>query len=113
MAMFFEYSGDSFPGFPLSFWSRWRAFNREKRPINTQHQDAIESPVGIAGRGFRVVADEGNNFEPRLRANRIAIVLPSLHSLTCYAKHLSYLDVGQIPVNACQPEMFAKRLRMR
>ena len=84
-----------------------------KSPTNTQHQNAIGSPVGFAGHGFRVVADEGDNFEPRLRANRIAIVLPSLHSLICYAKHLSHLDLGQIPVNTCQPEMFAKRPRMR
>ena len=62
---------------------------------------------------FRVVADEGDNFESRFRANRIAIVLPSLHSLICYTKHLSHLDVGQIPVNSCLPEVFAKRLRMR
>ena len=86
---------------------------QRKPPTNTQHQDAIESAVGFIGHGLRVVANEGENFASRLRTNSGAIVLPSLHSLICYTQHLSHLDIGQTPVNACQPEMFSKCSRMR
>jgi hypothetical protein len=87
------------------FVRRLHNFMRQKETHNPIKQRLVH--------GLRVVAYEGDNFGPRLRANRIAIVLPSLHSLICYAKHLSHLDVRQIPVNSCQPEMFSKRPRMR
>ena len=111
MVMFFRTAGTSFRGSRF-FVGIGELPNREKWPVNTQHQNAIESPVGFAGGDFRVVAGESNDFAPRLLANRIAIVFPSLHSLVCYAKHLSHLDIGQIPVGTRQPEMFAERLRM-
>jgi hypothetical protein len=43
----------------------------------------------------------------------MSIVLLFLYGLVCYANDLSNLDNGQIPVNARQPEMFTKRLRVR
>jgi len=73
----------------------------------------MKSPVGFTRFSFRVIADEGNNFKSGLWADPVAIVLPSLHRLICYAKHLSHLDIGQIPVNTCESEMFAQGPRLR
>ena len=107
--MFFGDSRKAFARFPVSFSGASGYFLQGKPPTNTQHQYAIESPVWFATRGFRVVADEGDNLGSGLRANPGSIVLPLFHRLISYPENMSHLDIGQFEVNADTSEMLPKR----